>query len=244
MNQPPRRSSSHASVNVEHRERKAEKIRRLIETCRPLARADILEVGAGAGVVSRALGCAAGSAGSATAVDVVDQRVVVDGYDFLEVDGARLPFPDASFDVVVSNHVLEHVGDREEQRIHLSEIHRVLRPDGLCYLATPNRWTFVEPHYKLLLLSWLPRSLRTPYLRTRSKGNEYDCDPLGPQELPRLVTKAGFHYEQKTFEAMRILLQTEAVSPVGRAVLSAPKFLVRLLYPVVPTFVLVLHVSQ
>ena len=35
---------------------------------------------------------------------------------------------------------------------HLREIRRVLRRDGLAYLAVPNRWALVEPHYRLALL--------------------------------------------------------------------------------------------
>jgi SAM-dependent methyltransferase len=47
-----------------------------------------------------------------------------------------LPFPARSFDVVLSNHVIEHVLN---QRLHLGEIRRVLADRGVCYLATPNR---------------------------------------------------------------------------------------------------------
>ena len=67
---------------------------------------------------------------------------------------------DGSFDVVVSNHVVEHVGDREAQRTHLAELRRVLAADGLGYLATPTRWALVEPHFTVPLLSWPPRPLR------------------------------------------------------------------------------------
>jgi 2-polyprenyl-3-methyl-5-hydroxy-6-metoxy-1,4-benzoquinol methylase len=58
------------------------------------------------------------------------------GVDVAQVSDEVLPFADASFDFVVSNHVIEHVAD---QRRHLREIRRVLRADGCCYLATPNR---------------------------------------------------------------------------------------------------------
>lgn len=52
----------------------------------------------------------------------------------LNLDAQRLPFPDASFDVVLANHVLHHVADLDRA---LTEIHRVLRPDG-CLLAATN----------------------------------------------------------------------------------------------------------
>ena len=47
----------------------------------------------------------------------------------------QLPFADGSFDVVLSHHVIEHVDDHD---LHVSEMRRVLRPDGLAYLGTPN----------------------------------------------------------------------------------------------------------
>ena len=44
-----------------------------------------------------------------------------------------LPFPDASFDVVVANHMLYHVPDLPKA---LQEVRRVLKPDGRFFAAT------------------------------------------------------------------------------------------------------------
>jgi SAM-dependent methyltransferase len=49
-------------------------------------------------------------------------------------DLTALPFPDADFDVVIANHVLEHVADDARA---LAEIRRVLRPGGWAMLAVP-----------------------------------------------------------------------------------------------------------
>ncbi len=46
-----------------------------------------------------------------------------------------LPFPDASFDAVVSFQVIEHV--RRDKEL-VTEIHRVLRPGGRLIISTPN----------------------------------------------------------------------------------------------------------
>lgn len=51
-------------------------------------------------------------------------------------DGRSLPFPDASFDLVTSLWVMEHVA---EPKVVLAEIHRVLKPGGLFAFVTPNR---------------------------------------------------------------------------------------------------------
>jgi 2-polyprenyl-3-methyl-5-hydroxy-6-metoxy-1,4-benzoquinol methylase len=47
----------------------------------------------------------------------------------------RLPFPNESFDCVVSAEGIEHL---ENPAVFLRELHRVLRPEGLLLLTTPN----------------------------------------------------------------------------------------------------------
>jgi SAM-dependent methyltransferase len=52
---------------------------------------------------------------------------------FVQADGSRLPFPDASFDLVLSHSVIEHVVEAER---YLRECFRVLREGGGLYLST------------------------------------------------------------------------------------------------------------
>lgn len=52
--------------------------------------------------------------------------------------GTALPFPDRSFDLVLSFDVLEHIPDTDA---HLEEVRRVLRRPGYYLLQTPNKWT-------------------------------------------------------------------------------------------------------
>ncbi|MGA3023540.1 MAG: class I SAM-dependent methyltransferase [Bryobacteraceae bacterium] len=72
-------------------------------------------------------------------------------------DGCSLPFPDAAFDIVFSNSVIEHVGSPERQRLFAGEIARVGRA---YWVQTPNRWFPVEPHLLTPFLHWLPVSVR------------------------------------------------------------------------------------
>jgi ubiquinone/menaquinone biosynthesis C-methylase UbiE len=51
-------------------------------------------------------------------------------------DALRLPFPDDSFDTVVSLETIEHLRD---QRLFLREIRRVLKPKGRFIISTPDR---------------------------------------------------------------------------------------------------------
>ena len=69
-------------------------------------------------------------------------------------DGRALPFRDQSFDVVFSNSVIEHVGDRESQRRFAQEAARVGRS---FWVQTPNRWFPIEQHLLTPIVHWLPR---------------------------------------------------------------------------------------
>ena len=53
----------------------------------------------------------------------------------LQGDGTRLPFGDNIFDYIICSEVLEHVPDRKGI---ISEFSRVLKPDGILILTTPN----------------------------------------------------------------------------------------------------------
>lgn len=59
-----------------------------------------------------------------------------DNLRFLYMDINRLGLEDDSFDVVCSLQVIEHLHDTQP---FMREIMRVLKPDGLCVLSTPNR---------------------------------------------------------------------------------------------------------
>src|SRR3546814_5510744 len=114
-----------------------------------------------------------------------------------------LPFADDSFDVVLSNHGIEHVGEQPVQLAHLAELRRVLTPGGIGYLAVPNRWMLGEPHYRLAFLSWWPHAWRSPYLRLMRKGKFYDCEPLQLGQLETMLDEAGFRYRNICIEAWR-----------------------------------------
>jgi ubiquinone/menaquinone biosynthesis C-methylase UbiE len=61
--------------------------------------------------------------------------------------GKELPFPDASFELVWSSEVIEHVTNF---RTMLSEIERVLKPGGWAIITTPN--SFFWLHHLLALV--------------------------------------------------------------------------------------------
>ena len=54
-----------------------------------------------------------------------------------------LPYPANTFDLLLSNEVIEHVQD---DRAAIAEMSRVLRPGGRALIFCPNRWYPVETH--------------------------------------------------------------------------------------------------
>jgi len=70
-------------------------------------------------------------------------------------DGRMLPFRDAAFDIVFSNSVIEHVGDRADQRRFAEEVARVGRH---YWVQTPNRRSPIELHLMLPFIHHLPKS--------------------------------------------------------------------------------------
>ena len=230
----------HAVLDVRSRTAKARKIERLLESRCQLAGARVLDIGTGSGVIAEMLAQRVGSEGEVVGVDLVDQRVTTNGYRFEQITGTTLPFEQGSFDLVLSNHVLDHVGGPPEKRHHLAEIRRVLRDDGCCYLTVANRWVLVEPHFRLPFLSWLPARARTPYVRLARRGRVYDCDIPARAEVLKLVEEAGLSYEEVELEALGSFAELER-GPVARLASRLPGGLLEAALPVFPTVVLFLR---
>lgn len=89
-----------------------------------------------------------------------------------------LPFRDSTFDVVLSNEVIEHVAN---DAVSAGELVRILRPGGRLVVFCPNRWYPVEQHGiywkgvyhfgNIPLVNYLPDRLRdrlAPHVRTYS----------------------------------------------------------------------------
>lgn len=88
-------------------------------------------------------------------------------------DHGRIPHPDNSFDVVVSNQVFEHVA---HPPVALAEIHRVLKPDGVFLALFPDETVWFEGHIGLYFVHWMrgwPRLLRAYLLACTALGYGY-----------------------------------------------------------------------
>jgi ubiquinone/menaquinone biosynthesis C-methylase UbiE len=70
---------------------------------------------------------------------------------------SKLPWPDASFDVVMLPELLEHVPDWKQT---LHEAARVLDVGGLLYLSTTNYLCPIQHEFALPLYSWYPARVK------------------------------------------------------------------------------------
>jgi len=130
-------------------------------------RGDILEDGCGVGMYIEHL---APFGGKVTGLEYDFERTAEAGQRsprIMNAAGENLPFPDHSFDLILSHEVLEHVqSDIEAVR----EIVRVLKPGGRATIFVPNRWYPFETHgiywrgeYHFgnkLFVNYLPRKWR------------------------------------------------------------------------------------
>jgi len=105
------------------------------------------------------------------------------GIRYVQGDACALPFTDGEFDIVFSNAVVEHVGDRERQRALVSEALRVGRR---AFITTPNRWFPVEVHTRLPFVHWLPDALSHPAYRALGKDFATENHLLSGRELASL----------------------------------------------------------
>ena len=147
----------------------------MVERATPLQGRRVLDVGCGVGMYTSAF---RRSTPAVFGIEVEFARAVEAcprAQGIVQAVGETLPFADASFDVVFSHEVLEHV--RDDQRC-AQEMVRVVRPGGRILIFVPNRLYPFETHgiyvrgrYRfgnIPLVNWLPtpwRNRLAPHVR-------------------------------------------------------------------------------
>lgn len=152
----------------------------------------ILEVGCGTGGF---LAAAAHDGRNVTGVDIASRWLVVARKRLREMKldcnaalipacAEALPWPDASFDCVVADSLLEHLSDPMQC---VREMLRVVRPGGTVCLWSPNRYYIgVDPHVGLWGLGFLPRHWAEKY-KTMRRGQIFLPPLNSPRQWARLI---------------------------------------------------------
>jgi arsenite methyltransferase len=102
----------------------------------------VLDIGSGAGTDSLIAAQMVGPEGRVTGIDMTPEMLAkarsaaaalgATNVEFLEAEAEKLPFPDESYDVVISNGVIDLVPDKDAV---FAEIFRVLAPGGRIQIA-------------------------------------------------------------------------------------------------------------
>lgn len=152
-------------------------------------------------------------------------------------DAMDLGFKDNSIDIVVCNHVYEHVAGA---RILVNEIRRVLKTGGICYFGAANKFSLFEPHYNLLFLSWLPKKIANIYVKmARGKGYYYE-NLLSYFSLRKLLTPFEIHdYTLRVIKEPEKFFNIDLVKP-NSIVAKIPNLLLKVLEPCIPSYIFVL----
>ncbi len=116
-------------------------------------------------------------------------------------DRQGLPFEDGSFDAVVSFEVIEHV-PVEQMEAFFAEVARVLKPDGMVILSTPNKRVYIrypDPyHVSLMTLDEFRRLLESRFNRVHLFGQ------VRSQQLPH--TAMEFDVVSETHDGQEIYI--------------------------------------
>ena len=165
---------------------------------------------------------------------------------FALADGMYLPFPDGSFDLVLSHAVIEHVADAP---LYLREAARVLAPGGRMFLSTAPYLSFAGAHLPRLkipvplhliagrgiafrtfqfLARHAPWTLKEPanensFIQAARKGEKKFDDLLELVTVRRLreqIRNAGFRIVREELHATGTLRRMPA--PLGRWLKSSP----------------------
>jgi len=96
----------------------------------------------------------------------------------------QLPFSDHSFDLIIIQDVIEHLN---ETKSFIKEVKRVLKPKGMIYLSTPNKYSIFnfisDPHFGLPVVSVLKRESIKKYFLKHFRKND-----LNRQDIAQLLS--------------------------------------------------------
>ena len=166
--------------------------------------------------------------------------------DTVVASAERIPFEDDAFDVVLCRGVLEHV-PLADQQASVNEMHRVVRPGGICYITIPP-WYNPHAGHRLKPFHVLPfgaaKFLRRAIFGTTVQAASYaemGYYPVTFRRMARLIRASGLqvlatrdthlrvHFlthiplvREVAVPAVSFILRKRAPRPIGRPTSPAP----------------------
>jgi len=198
--------TEHGVIRQEHLHRYA--------WCLPLVEGkDVLDVASGEGYGSAML---ASKARSVRGVDIshdavthaAERYAALGNLRYLQGSAAAIPLADDSVDVVVSFETIEHLLEQDEM---MAEIRRVLRPDGILVMSSPNKEVYSDQagyhndyHVKELYLNEFQALLEKYFPAVELSGHRMAvCSTITPlsgapeQQVFQALADTGERVEQR-----------------------------------------------
>lgn len=115
-----------------------------------------------------------------------------------DIEHAALPFPNSEFDVVLFNEVFEHL--RIDPIFTLSEIYRVLKPQGYLVLSTVNY--FEVARVLRLIIKRKTSPVFEEYNKLRKVGHMGHVREYTVRDVEEFASKIGYNCEKVVFRGM------------------------------------------
>lgn len=154
--------------------------RRLIQRANIQPSMNVLDVGCGTGTLTLMIKAAqpganvTGLDGDPQILEIARRKPYADQIQWDQGLASSLPYPDSTFDRVVTSLVIHHLVTDDKQRA-FKEIHRVLKPQGELYVLDFGT----------------PDSLPTRFIARVMRGLEEAADNFDGL-IPQFITEAGF----------------------------------------------------
>lgn len=149
----------------------------------------------------------------------------------------KIPFPRATFDVVIFNQIYEHV---ESPKKVFGEIKRVLKRGGVCFFGARNKYFVFDGHYPIPFLPIFPRSLADFLIKIFYSKEKYDINLYSLDQLKKLTRE--FSLVDYTLAAIMDPRKFNArdVVPSAFGINRILYFFGRLFYAFIPNYLWVL----
>ena len=228
--------------DVKGRTQKFQKIINVLQDFHPGTQSlKCLDIGCSSGIITSLLGnhfqMSIGMDIDQEAIQYAQNHSSSPRAQFLIADSMAFPFHNNSMDVIVCNHIYEHVPQAKHM---IDEIYRVLKEDGFCYFSAGNKNMIIEGHYRLPFLSWLPKPFAHHYLNLAGKGDFYYEQHLSLHGLKKLVEKFRIHdYTLSIIRNPEKFFATDLLNQKS-FLYKCIRLLAPYLYPWIPTYIWVL----